>query len=375
VADAHPRLRVAIDAAPLLGERTGIGHVTARLVEGLARRPDVTVAAYAVTRTGHRDLTAVLPQGVTGATSRLPARIAQPLWRAVPWPRIEHWTGPVDVVHAPNFVAPPARARVVVSVHDLAFVHHPELCRPEATRIEPAIRCALDRGATVHTGSDHVAEEIRAHFDLPANRVVRVYSGIATPASTGDPAQGRALAGGARYVLALGTIEPRKGLPGLVRAFDLLADDDPDVRLVIAGADGWGVEALERAISAARASARVVRLGYVDDAAHAALLGGASVLAYPSLYEGFGHPPFEAMAAGVPVVTTSAGSLPEVVGDAAKFVPPGDDAALADALHCVLTDEALRRDLVERGRRRVGAFPWSTAIDGFVELYRHVAST
>jgi alpha-1,3-rhamnosyl/mannosyltransferase len=183
------------------------------------------------------------------------------------------------------------------------------------------------------------------------------------------------IAGGERYVLAIGTIEPRKNLPGLVRAFDLVAKTDPDVRLVIAGADGWGVDALDHAVAVSPFAGRIVRLGYVSDADHADLLAGASVLAYPSLYEGFGHPPFEAMAAGVPVVTTTAGSLPEVVGDAAELVPPGDEAALADALTRVLTDDALRAELVARGRRRAGAFPWSTAIDNFVGLYRRVAES
>jgi glycosyltransferase involved in cell wall biosynthesis len=367
-------LRVAVDAGPLLGERTGIGHVTARLLEGLGARDDVAVTGYAVRRTAGRDLAGVLPAGVAPAASWLPARVVHPLWARTDRPRIEHWTGPVDVVHAPNFVAPPARAPVVVSIHDLAFVHHLELCRPEAAHLEPQVRRALARGAVVHTGSDHVAAEIREHFDLPPERVVRVYSGIATHPADGDPAVGRALAGGDRYVLALGTIEPRKGLPGLVRAFDLLAVDDRDLRLVIAGADGWGVEALAAAITSARAAARIVRLGYVPDADHAALLSGAAALAYPSLYEGFGHPPFEAMAAGVPVVTTTAGSLPEVVGDAAALVEPGDDVALADALRRVLDDDALRAQLVARGHARADAFPWSTAIDGFVDLYRRVAA-
>jgi glycosyltransferase involved in cell wall biosynthesis len=370
---ANPRLRVAIDANPLIGERTGIGHVTARLVEGLAGRPDLDVLGYAITRTGRRDLAGLLPPGVRAATSPVPARLVHPLWARVSWPTIERWTGPVDVVHSPNFIAPPAHCPVIVSVHDLAFAKYPELCRPEAAQLEPLLRRAIDRGAILHTGSDFVAAELREHFGLPAGRVARVYSGIATHPSDADPAAGHALAGGDRYVLAVGTVEPRKGLPGLVRAYDALAGDDPSVRLVIAGGDGWGTEAVATAIGRARAGARIVRLGYVSDHDHAALLAGASVLAYPSLYEGFGHPPFEAMAAGVPVVTTTAGSLPEVVGDAALFVPPADDAALAGALDRVLTDATLRADLVARGRARAEAFPWSAAIPAFVELYRRVA--
>ena len=371
---APPRLRVALDANPLIGERTGIGHVTARLVEGLAQRDDVAVTGYAITRTGRRDLAGLLPAGVRPATSWIPARIVHPLWARVSWPTIERWTGPVDVVHSPNFIAPPARVPVIVSVHDLAFAHSPELCRPEAAQLTPLLQRAIERGAFLHTGSDHVAAEIREFFAVPPDRVIRVYSGIATPASTGTPARGRALAGGERYVLAIGTIEPRKNLPGLVRAFDHVAATDDDLRLVIAGGNGWGVDALDAAVTASPFAGRIRRLGYVPDAQHADLLAGASVLAYPSLYEGFGHPPFEAMAAGVPVVTTTAGSLPEVVGDAALFVPPGDDVALAAALGRVLAEDALRADLVARGHVRAGAFPWSTAIGGFVELYRSVAA-
>ena len=366
-------LRLALDAGPLLGPRTGVGHLTARLFEELAPRPDVEVRGFVISRTGRRDVQALLPPGVAAGTSALPARIAHTLWARVPWPTVEHWTGRVDVVHSPNFVAPPARVPVIVSVHDLAFAHSPELCRPDAAALVPLLRRAIARGVVVHTGSDFVAEEIRDFFALPAERVVRVYSGIAGSEIAGDASAGRRLAGGERYVLALGTVEPRKNLPSLVRAFDALAADDPDVRLVVAGPDGWGVHAYDTAVRAAHHGDRVVRLGYVEERARVDLLAGAGVLAYPSIYEGFGHPPFEAMRAGVPVVTTRAGSLPEVVGDAALFVDVDDDDALADALSRVLTDDTLRAQLVALGHEQVQHFPWSRAADNFVALYRRVA--
>jgi len=368
------RLRLALDAGPLLGPRTGVGHLTARLFEALAPRDEVEVRGFVISRTGRRDVGALLPPGVTAGTSPLPARVAHALWARVPWPPVEHWTGRVDVVHSPNFVAPPSRAPVIVSVHDLAFAHSPELCRPEAAALVPLLRRAIGRGVVIHTGSDFVAAEIRDFFGLPAERVVRVYSGIAGTEISGDTAAGHGLAGGDRYVLALGTVEPRKNLPSLVRAFDALAAGDPDVRLVVAGPDGWGVEKYDAAVAAAAHPDRIVRLGYVTEPQRVDLLAGARVLGYPSLYEGFGHPPFEAMRAGVPVVTTRAGSLPEVVGDAALFVEVDDDDALADAIGRALTDEQLRAELVARGHTRVEQFPWSRAADDFVALYRRVAA-
>ena len=155
--------------------------------------------------------------------------MAHALWARAPWPRVEHWTGEVDVVHATNFVAPPSRAPVVVTVHDLAFAHSPELCRPETLAYEPLLRQAIERGALVHTVSDFVAAEVRDYFDLPAERVARVYAGIAATGG-GDASGGSARSpAAAPYVLAMGTIEPRKNLPVLVRAFDVVAaahDDD-----------------------------------------------------------------------------------------------------------------------------------------------------
>ena len=362
-----------MDAQPLLIERTGVGHFTASLLAGLGRRDDVDASGYVISRTGRRELDDQLPPGVRAATSVFPARVARALWAHWSWPPLERWTGTVDVVHATNYVALPSHAPTVVSVYDLGFVHSPELYRPETHGYEPLVRDAIARGATVHTISDFVAREVRAHFDLPAERVVRVYPGI-PGTRRGDAAAGRALAGGKTYVLALGTVEPRKNLPTLVRAFDRLAGTDEDVLLVVAGPDGWGVEPYADAVAQARFGERVRRIGYVSDEQRADLLAGATTLAYPSLYEGLGFPPLESMAVGVPVVTTRAGGLPEAVGDAALTVDPTDVDALADALGRMLVDVELRSSLVARGHEQVACFSWERAVDGLVDLYRRVAS-
>jgi alpha-1,3-rhamnosyl/mannosyltransferase len=176
-----------------------------------------------------------------------------------------------------------------------------------------------------------------------------------------------------RYVLAVGTAEPRKDLPGLVRAFDRLADRHADLALVLAGPPGWGEEALSVAVEGARAGARVVRTGWLQPPALAALLQEAAVLAFPSLYEGFGFPPLEAMAAGVPVVATRAGSLPEVLGDGAVLVDVGDHDGLVEALDGVLDDPALRQRLVASGAARAASFSWERCGEGLSNLYRDAA--
>ena len=174
-------------------------------------------------------------------------------------------------------------------------------------------------------------------------------------------------------MLFVGTVEPRKNLPMLVRAFDRLAVDHPDVVLVVAGPDGWGVEAYDEAVRAATHSDRIHRIGYVDGADKADLLGGASVLAYASVYEGFGHPPLEAMQVGVPVVAADAGALPEVLGDAALLPDPTDADNVAGALTRALDDDELRDTLIRRGYERAARYRWDEAARAFTSEYERLA--
>ena len=175
-------------------------------------------------------------------------------------------------------------------------------------------------------------------------------------------------------MLAMGTVEPRKDLPLLVAAFDTIAAADPELRLVLAGPDGWGAAALTAAIDRAVHRRRIRRLGWVDDDARWALVRGASVVAYPSRYEGFGLVPLDAMSVGTPVVATAVGAIPEVAGDCALLVEPGEVDALAEALTRVLHDEALAARLVVSGHERVAGFTWSSTVEGLVGLYARAVS-
>ncbi len=364
-------LRLAVDGTPLLGQATGVGEVAYGLLDTLAGRADVDLVAYTLTFRGREHLADRIPAGVRAAVRPIPARLVRALWLRTDVPHVERWTGPVDVVHA-TFIGPPARSPVVVTIHDLTFVRFPELCTPDTLQYGRLVRRALDRGAVVHATSEFVAQEVREHFAIDDSRIVQIPLGV-RPSAGGDARRGRALAGAERYVLALGTVEPRKNLPVLVRAFDEAASLDADLRLVVAGADGWGADEFGAAWSAAKHADRVVRHGYVSDTERRDLLAGARLLAYPSIYEGFGLSPLEAMGARVPVVAARAGALPETLGDAAVLVDPSDVDGLADALGRVVHDDDLRRDLVARGCGRVEQYSWPEIAPRFVDLYRSLA--
>ncbi|HET6952420.1 MAG TPA: glycosyltransferase family 1 protein [Acidimicrobiales bacterium] len=367
-------LRVAVDLTSQLTHRTGVGVFVEELVARLAPRPDLALTGYAVTWRGRGRLRTVAPAAAAVVERPMAARPLHELWRRTDHPRIDWWIGRHDVVWGPNFVVPPTRAAGLVTVHDLTTLHYPELADGFTLAYPELVRRALGRGAWVHTPSAFVRDEVVAHFAVDPDRVVAIPHGVrAGPPA--PPGRGPELAGGERYVLAVGTVEPRKDLPSLVRAFDGLATGDPDLRLVIAGADGWGADALTAAVAGAHHRDRIVRLGWVDDTDRAALVRSARVFAYPSLYEGFGLPPVEAMAVGVPVVATAAGSLPEVCGDGADLVPPGDSDALAAALLRVLTDDEHRAALVARGAAVAARYDWDATAEQFASLLDRIVSS
>lgn len=368
-------LRVALDATSLYDTPTGVRRFVSEVLRVAGQRPHLAMSAFAITFRGRARLADLVPPGVAVTHGSLPMAAAplRAAWRRADAPRIDRWIGAVDVVHGANFVVPPTAAAAVVTIHDLTYLHFPEMCQRDVLQYADLVPRALRRGAMVHTVSEFVRQEVIERYRVDPPRVVAVPNGVTAPPA-GDRSAGRIIAGGERYITAIGTVEPRKDLPGLVAAFDLLAADDGALRLVIVGADGWGADALTAAIARSPHRDRIVRTGWLGDTARADVLAGALALALPSRYEGFGLTAVEAMASGTPVVATAVGAIPEVVGDAAVLVPGGDVEALAAGLASVAASGGTRAELVERGLGRAATFTWDRTVDGLSALWATAAS-
>jgi glycosyltransferase involved in cell wall biosynthesis len=306
-------------------------------------------------------------------------------WRVIPSPRL--WTvgrlslelamRPPDVLFVPAHSLPPVLPRAsVATVHDLGYLHfpgeHPRMTRwlrrqSNAWSARRATRVIAISGAT---RDDLIRRE---GIDVSKISVVRhghapTFRPIDDTALLEGVARRHGLDG--RYLLFVGTLQPRKNLARLLAAFDLLAATDPSISLALVGAQGWHPERLTRALAGLRSRDRVRVLGYVDDADLPTLMSGAVALAFPSLYEGFGLPALEAMACGTPVLASTTSSLPEVVGDAGLLVDPLDVDAIAAGLARLVADDALRGELRDRGLARAASFTWARAAQETLTVLR-----
>lgn len=298
-------------------------------------------------------------------------------WHTLRRPRVERATGPVDVIHATGMAIPPRTAPLVVTVHDLAFVHHPE----HATRVgqrffRRSLELTLRDADLVLCPSETTRRDCLDH-GFAAERVRVVPWGVDLPPAEADEdehaAATRALVADqglepGRYVLWVGTIEPRKNLAAVADAFARL--DRRDLTLAIVGPQGWN-EDLPAHLAPIESRVRV--LGFVPKPVLDALYAHAVAFCYPSLTEGFGMPVLEAMAAGAAVVTSKGTATEEVLGGCGLAVDPRDADAIADALAALVDDAELRARFASSARARAATFTWELAAERTLDAYRSVA--
>ncbi len=376
--------RFAIDYRSAVLAPAGIGRYTTSLARAMAPLldEDEELVLYACFFKHFRAERARLqiPRGsrVRLVSRRVSGKVIR--WLAAVSPvSVESLTGPVDLFHYTDYVDPPVkRARRVVTVHDVSYLVSDAFHTPRATALLHRLTGRLIRRADlILTESQASAADIRRFYGVPDERLRFIPLGVDVAAFAGPPRAAveayrvqRGLP--AEFFLSVGTLEPRKNLPRTIRALKRLHERGIDWPLVVAGKRGWMCEPIDAAIRETGLEDQVHFVGYVSDAELALLYRAASALLYPSLYEGFGLPPLEAMAAGCPVVGSTRASLPEVIGDAGLLVEPEDGDALASAMTRLATDPELRRDLERRGRARAERFPWSQCAAETLKSYRGI---
>lgn len=342
------------DAGPLLDPPTGVGRYTSELASALEVR-GIKLRRYAVAWGGNP------PAEVRRI--RMPARLAHKTWRAFGRPSVERSTGEVDLVHATNYVLPPTKAPGVVTIHDLTFLR--DVVYPGGQRLRELVPESLRRAARVITPSAAIADELAEKCGYDRDKISVTHEGVSEEFFAASPLPDTALGRlgiPGRFVVAVGTIEPRKNLRTLLSAWKN-ADLD-GYTLVIAGPKGWGPGLPE--------TPGVVLTGWVGDSILPGLYAAADAFCYPSLYEGFGLPPVEAMAAGTPVVAGAYSAAPEILGSAALIVDPLDVEALSEALRKALTDDATRAQLRLAGRATAAAYTWDATAKATIACYRSV---
>lgn len=369
---------IGIDYTAALTQQAGIGRYVRELIRALATLDEHT--DYRLFAAGQRgDVLLNAPPGPNfrWATARLTDEWFARLWHRARLPlRIERWAGPLDLLHAPDFTLPPVRrgTRTLLTVHDLSFIRAPRTATPSLRAyLEHVVPRSVARADHVLADSEATRQDVIELYGAPPEKISVLYSGVdARFAPVTDPAEQQRVRdrygiGPGPYVLSVGTVQPRKNYARLAEALHRLGR--PDLRLVIAGGKGWLDDALYQRIDALGLADQVIFTGFADDTDLPALYSAAEVFAFPSLYEGFGLPPLEAMACGTPVVAANTSSLPEVIGEAGLLIPPTDVDALAGALARLLDDPALRADLIARGRQQAQRFTWAHAARQLLDRY------
>jgi len=357
-------LQIGFDTSPLYGPKTGIGFAVEAMRGALRERTDVELVDYLLSvRARPAESVRRLP---------LPAAVAHQCWARTDHPCVDRWLRDVDVVHGTNYVVPPSSLPRLVSVYDCWFLRHPNDANPAVRLAGKVLRRAVATGAVVHASSHATASALREF--LPGAQVHTVHL-AALPLAPPPPVSPISQLTDRPFIVAIGTLERRKNLPRLVAAFGLIATQEPELQLVLSGSDGDDREAVNSAVDALGPLAeRVMFTGRVDETVRSWLLHHAQVLAYPSLDEGFGFPLLDAMQAGVPIVASNAGSIPEVAGDAALLCAATDTTALASNLQTAVASPSVRAHLVAAGQQQVVQFSWERCAGEMAQLYRHLAA-
>jgi len=375
--------RIALNTTALLSPKTGIGRYILELAQRLSDMPEWD-ASFFYGAFWSKDVRGQTPPTVAGLLPAVRRYLpySYELRRWVQCHRFQHHNegGHFALYHEPNNVPLPFDGPLVLTVHDLSWIRYPAMHPTERVRamnrhFEPGLR----RATRIITDSQCVKDELAAQFGVNPELIHPIALGASAafvPRAAEDTwavLQSHQLTHG-RYILALGTLEPRKNLGVAIAAYSQLpARLQEQFPLVIVGMTGWLSESIERLIGPLRAKGLIRQLGFLPEDDLPQVVAGATCMVYPSVYEGFGLPPLEAMACGVPVITSNAAAVAEVVGDAGMLMHPQDTDAFAQTMQHLLDNPEARDAQAAQGLQRSAVFSWERCAEQTRNVYRLAA--
>ncbi len=378
--------KIGIDITSAVTQGAGIGRYTRELVSALIELDsESSYALFSAKQPAQLPIPEPVPKApnVTYYEAPLGERWLYRIWYRLNLPVPVQWfTGRVDLFHSPDFVLPPVRGDIptLLTVHDLSFLHFPDTFTPALVAyLNKVVPRSVQRATHVLADSEATKRDLITHYRTPPEKVTVLYSGVSDLfLPEGDKRRLQAVRdkygiGERPYVFSVSTLQPRKNYQMLIRAFRAVAAKRPH-NLIIAGGKGWLYEQIVAEIARQGLEGRVLLTGFVDDADLPALYGGASLFAYPSIYEGFGLPLLEAMACGVPVLNSNASCLPEVAGDATVQLPPDELQAWSETMLTLLDDATKRASMVAAGFLQARQFSWARAAQQLSSLYTRLLS-
>lgn len=389
-------IKIAFDALPLLGRKTGIGFCADGQIRAMAMfhmEHQFVLNYFAVRNLAQhqQEINAYLScsPNISARHAFCPPYLYRILSGVLPLNYQWFFGSDCQITHFFNYIVPPGvSGKCVVTVHDMVYQAFPETVRGRTRHmLDLGLVKSMRRADRIVTDSEFSRSEIIRYYPEFARKIRVVPCGVDLkkfhPVTDSEQIR-RVLEKyhiSPPYFLYLGTIEPRKNLERLIQAYARFlrshTDSQQDLpenlpRLVLAGAEGWKNESLFRTIRSLNLEDDILFTEYIDDPDLCAVLSGALAFVFPSVYEGFGMPPLEAMACGTPVLVSDAASLPEVTGQSAVIVPPEDVRAMADGLELLYTDSALRERLRTEGLARAEQFSWKRSAEALYQVYEEL---
>lgn len=366
--------RVALELQPCCGNRSGIGTYTYEIAKRMHSTTGLDFCGNVFNFMG-REQQHIVPSDFTFPIQYckiMPYALYRRMWNYLPLSYTSLFELPSDVGVFFDYIVPPRfSGKAIQVIHDLSYLRYPEtMNKRNLRRLRGELEASIARSSRIVTISEFSRSEIVRMLRVPQEKI-----DIVSPAPAnmtlmcGEGENNQTAEHTEPFVLYVGTLEPRKNLERLIQAFDMLKKTERiPHKLILAGGAGWGTEGISSAVRAASCADDIKFTGYVSVTEKRALYQNADVFVFPSLYEGFGIPPLEAMEMGCPVVCANAASLPEVVGDAARLVDPWDVRSIADGILNVLTDEEYADSLRRKGKKQFEKYTWDTSAERLTKI-------